>query len=101
MEPVWLMPKSAHKTIQIMPTKDATTPRQPDQEELPKNRKIDDSHLHEEEELPKITTIRECKPSTVEKTKPVSDITENLQVGIPSIFSSFYISQNYGQRIDF
>ena len=83
-EPVWLVSKSAHADIEMTPLEVEET----DDEELPKNQKIDDKHLHEEEEVRKHVIIREhanlkqdisTKPSlaVVKSTKNVVESVEN------------------------
>ena len=81
IEPVWLISKSAHSNIKIVPLK----PEESDDEELPRNRKIDEKHLHEEVESKTPVTIKEhaCPASEIQPSpreiKPMDNIMESVQ----------------------
>ena len=84
VEPVWLIPQSAHKGVQVIPV---NTEEDVDKnEELPKNFKIDEKHLKEIVHIVKPTVIKETcmsdkKPpdgSTHTKVQPITDISSTL-----------------------
>lgn len=81
-EPVWLVPKNAHQNIRITPL---GQDEEEDDEELPRNQKIDDKHLREDLGIKEPVFVREVVPDLPKdplshrEVEPLQNVTETVQ----------------------